>query len=208
LIRGDAVKLSQAPKRFLGDAWARLVELTGDEVGALKALDHPEPGFTAFYRRMVLKSGSASPERRKESLVAEEIAALTGEIVAGLGDLGAKSRIVASGLFAGTGLRQAIPAELWPAAKFGFAAQTVTSGVFAYHNVTVEPGVQSADVENTVARIRTWLEKRRDERGEETKKALRWPAQQEFGEAFTVRAFKDAYAATYGRVRGRPKKKN
>jgi len=205
LIRNDAVQLSRAPERFLGEAWARLVELKGDEDQALKALDHPEASFLAHYRREALKS-NPSPERRKESQDAEEVAELTGKMFTKLHELGAKGRIVASGLYAGTGQRQTIPAELWPSAKLSFVAQSVSSGDFAYRNVTVALGV--IDVEDATARMRAWLKKRREEQGEEPKKSLQGAAQKKFVEAFTVRAFNKAYGAVYGRAHGRPRKRN
>jgi len=208
LIGDTAVKLSQAPGRFLGETWARLDQLRGGEHRALEVLDHRNDGIIGFYRQENLKSNRLSLESRQRFLVEKEIDELRSAVKAELRDLGGKGRIVASGLYVETGQRQAIPAQLWSPAEFDFAAQSVTSGEFVYRIVTVEPRIGSTATESTVAAIRAWLEKRRGERGEQHKKVLHQAAQEEFREAFRVRAFNEAYGATYGRVRGRPQKKN
>ena len=70
--------------------------------------------------------------------------------------------------------------------------------------VTVKSGAEFAASESC---LRAWLEKRRDERGEEHKKALQQGAEKEFGKAFRVSAFNKAYGAIYDRARGRPRKR-
>jgi hypothetical protein len=51
-----------------------------------------------------------------------------------------------------------------------------------------------------------WLRQRRDENGDELKKALSGEAQREFGGEVTIRSFDAAYSHAYGRKRGRPRK--
>ncbi len=124
-------------------------------------------------------------------------------------------RLAASGLFARTGLRQEIPPELWADGKIEFAAGRLTLGEFAYAAVTVgeaaipgfKPGTAPPAVQDDpAAAIRAFIEERRRRQGDEIKKALREAAREKFGEAFAVRRFDAAYAAVYGRRRGRPEK--
>ena len=121
--------------------------------------------------------------------------------------LGAKGRIIAFGLYLGTGLRQAIPPELWATAKVAFGAGSVVSNGFVYHNVTLELAAASVDVESTAFTMSAWLDQRHAQRGEESKKILQEAAREKFGEAFTVRTFNKAYGDCYKRPRGRPAKR-
>jgi glycosyltransferase involved in cell wall biosynthesis len=67
-------------------------------------------------------------------------------------------------------------------------------------------GPPPAARDDPAAAIRAFIEERRRRQGDEIKKALREAAREQFGEAFTVRRFDAAYAAVYGRRRGRPEK--
>jgi len=206
LTRDGPIKLSEAPARFFADDWARLALLKGGEAKALEALDNPDPGILVFYRRQNLEFGRGTPTHLAAATVEEEAYALVHRLHDGLCTLGSEGRVSASGLFAGTGLRQAIPAELWALAKVGFGAGTVASNGFVYHNVTVEPAATPVDVENVVAAMSAWLSRRRAERGDELKQILQHAVREEFGDGFTVRAFNISYGACYKRTRGRPEK--
>lgn len=118
---------------------ARLALLKGGEAKALEVLDNPDPGILVFFRRQNLEIGRGTPAYRAAAMAEEEAYALVHRLHDGLRALGSEGRVIASGLFAGTGLRQAIPAELWALAKVGFGAGAVASNGFVYHNVTVEP---------------------------------------------------------------------
>jgi hypothetical protein len=200
--------LRESPARFLPDAWARLVVLKGNPAEALDALDHPDSGLLVHYRREFLAQGAGSAESRQRAARDEEIYLLTEKIVADFRNLGAEGRLIATGLYVGTGLRQEFPLELWADAKVEFAAGRVTSGNFEYHAVTVREAEHIADEDTLIGRIRAWLEARRCEHGEEKKSALLKAAGQEFGDELTVRTFNSGYSAAYGRKRGRPGKRN
>ena len=206
--RAAAVALLQAPERFLGDAWSKLVALKGSEDQALYALDHPDSGWVVYYRRGALSHGAPSVQFSQQAQEREEIYRLTEMIIEGLRNLGAEGRLIATGLYVGAGLRQDIPSDLWAKAKIEFAAGGVTSGKFEYHAVTMREPKKTADEDGLIEAIRAWIDNRRRQHGEEKKRALREAAREAFGDAFTVRAFNAAYTAAYGRKRGRPKKRN
>jgi hypothetical protein len=206
LSHDGPIKLGEAPARFFADDWERLALLKGGEAKALEVLDNPDPGILVFYRRQSLENGRGTPADRAAAMAEEEADVLVHRLHDGLRALGSEGRVIASGLFAGTGLRQAIPAELWALAKVGFGAGAVASNGFVYHNVTVEPAATPVDVENVVAAMSAWLGRRRAGRGNELKQILQHAARKEFGDAFTVRAFNIAYTACYKRTRGRPQK--
>lgn len=206
MARRDPVRLKEAPALLFADEWARLVALKGGAEQAQEIMAHPDPGFLTFRRRELLESNFGEPSHRAAALVAEEVDALVNKLRADLLILGAEGRIAAFGLYAGTGIRQPIPADLWPAATLDFAADRLTSNSFAYHFVTVELAGQSLHVESVLVAMRAWLVQRREKHGVELKKVLQDAAREAFGEGFRVRAFNSAYAATYKRTRGRPEK--
>ena len=117
----------------------------------------------------------------------------------------AEGRIIASGLYAGTGQRQLVPAELWPAAKIDFGACKLSSETFVYNYVTVKRVTEA--VETITKKMSARLLERRAQQGDESKKVLQAAMGEEFGKEFTTRAFNDAYGACYERTRGRPKKR-
>ena len=64
--RGAPIKLRDAPASLFADDFARLAALKGGEKEALEALDRPDPGILAFYRREALASGALAAGRRRE----------------------------------------------------------------------------------------------------------------------------------------------
>ncbi|HKN31432.1 MAG TPA: hypothetical protein VJY34_27575 [Roseiarcus sp.] len=211
VARGAPIKLRDAPAFLFADDFARLAALKGGEAGALDALDRPDPGILAFYRREALAFSALSVGQRQEAEAREDADLLARKLVARFRESAASGRLAAAGLFARTGLRQEIPPEFWADAKIEFAAGRLTLGEFAYAAVTVreaapnEPAPPPAQGDSAAA-IRAFLDDRRRRRGDELKKALREAARERFGEAFTVRRFDAAYSAVYGRRRGRPEK--
>ena len=121
---GAEVRLREAPARYFPDAWAKLVELTKGETQALHALDHPDPGFLAHYRR---SSRSTDPQHKEE-----KIYELVQKIISNLCMLGAERTFLASGIYAQTGLHQDIPSGLWAAtnAKIEFTTDQVALGEY------------------------------------------------------------------------------
>jgi len=198
------VRLGDAPAVFVADAFARLAALKGGAGAALQALDHPDPGFLVFYRREALRQGLEASARLRQG-AAEEANLLAETLVADFRRLCADGRIAASGVFAGSGMRQPIAAELWPMASIEFAAGRMTSGALAYEGVTMIAADVPARPIEPAEIMCAWLEKRRREKGEELRKVLQEEARRELGEAFTIRRFDAAYAALYRRKRGRPK---
>ena len=196
---GAEVRLREAPARYFPDAWAKLVELTKGETQALHALDHPDPGFLAHYRR---SSRSTDPQHKEE-----KIYELVQKIISNLCMLGAERTFLASGIYAQTGLHQDIPSGLWAAtnAKIEFTTDQVALGEYKYCDVAVREPKASVAQDDLDKPIRDWLEERLRQRGAEKKQALLGAAREAFGDACTVRAFDAAYAVVYGRKRGRPR---
>jgi hypothetical protein len=203
---GDSIKLSEAPALFFPDDWLRLVSLKDGEEKALEALDHPDPVMIVLSRRQFLEANQNDPEHRRIGLAQEEAYALIDKLISNLRNLGAEGRIVACGLYAGTGQRHLVPAELWREAKLEFGACKLSSGAFVYNYVTVKRAAEP--VETIIERMTARLKERRDQQGEESKKVLRAALAKDFGEEFTTRAFNEAYRDCYARPRGRPKKRN
>jgi hypothetical protein len=201
----DSIDLSEAPALLFAKVWSRGVSLKGGEEQALQALDHPDPAIIVHRRREFLEANRNDSERRRAALAKEEAYVLIMDLISNLRNLGAKGRIIASGLYAGTGQRQLIPAELWPAAKIDFAAGRLRSEGYVYDFVTVQRATEP--VETIAKKMSARLLERRTQQGDETKKVLRAAMGEEFGKEFTTRAFNDAYSACYERTRGRPKKR-
>jgi len=208
VARGAPINLRDAPASLFADDFARLAALKGGEAEALEALDRPDPGILAFYRREASAFGALSVGRRQEAEAQEDADLLARTLVARIRDSAAAGLLAAAGLFARTGLRQEISPELWAEAKIEFAAGRLTLGEFAYAAVTVIPGTSpgTAAQDDAAQAIRAFIAERRRRQGDELKKALREAAREKFGEAFTVRRFDAAYSAVYGRRRGRPSK--
>jgi hypothetical protein len=202
---GDSIKLSEAPALYFADAWLRLVSLKDGEEKALEALDHPDPPIIVDYRRRFLEANRDDPERRRAGLAQEEAYALITGLISNLRNLGAEARIIACGLYEGTGQRQEVPPELWPEAKLEFGACKLSSRTFVYNYVTVKRPAEP--VETITKKMYARLVERCDQGGDEKKKVLQAAMAEEFGKEFTTRAFNDAYRACYGRSRGRPKKR-
>jgi hypothetical protein len=202
---GDSINLSEAPALFFAKVWSRIVFLKGGEEKALQALDHPDPAIFVLSRRQFLEANRNDSEQRRAALAGEEADALTSELLSNLRILGAEGRIIASGLYVGTGQRQSVPAELWPAANIAFGACKLSSGTFVYNYVTVKRVTEP--VETIAKKMSARLLERRAQQGDESKKVLQAAMGEEFGKEFTTRAFNDAYGACYGRTRGRPKKR-
>ena len=118
----DSINLSEVPARLFAKVWSRIVSLKGGEEQALQALSHPDDAFFVISRRRFLEANRNDSEQRRAALAGEEAYPLTSKVLYNLRILGAEGRIIASGLYAGTGLRQLVPAELWPAAKIDFGA--------------------------------------------------------------------------------------
>ncbi len=201
----DSINLSEVPALLFAKVWSRIVSLKGGEEQALQALSHPDDAFFVISRRQFLEANRNDSERRRAALAGEEAYALISELISNLRNLGAKGRIIASGLYAGTGQRQLVPAELWPAAKIDFAACKLSSGTFVYNYVTVKRVTEP--VETITKKMSARLLERRAQRGDESKKVLQAAMGEEFGKEYTTRAFNDAYGACYKRTRGRPKKR-
>jgi len=202
---GDSIKLSEAPALLFANAWSRIVSLKDGEEKALQALDHPDPAISVICRRQFLEANRNDSEQRRAALAGEEAYALISEQISNLRILGAEGRIIASGLYAGTGRRQLVPAELWPAANIDFGACKLSSGTFVYNYVTVKRVTEP--VETITKKMSARLLERRAQQGDESKKVLQAAMGEEFGKEFTTRAFNDAYGACYERTRGRPKKR-
>src|SRR5271166_5524856 len=113
----DSINLSEAPALLFAKVWSRIVSLKGGEEQALQALDHPDPAIFVLSRRQFLEANRNDSERRRAASAQEEAYALISELISNLRNLGAERRIIASGLYVGTGQRQLVPAELWPAAN-------------------------------------------------------------------------------------------
>src|SRR5258706_11491719 len=128
----DSINLSEAPALLFANAWSRIVSLKGGEEKALQALDHPDDAIIVLNRRQFLEANRNDSEQRRAALAGEEAYALISELISNLRSLGAEGRIIASGLYAGTGRRQLVPAELWPAANIDFCACKLSSGTFVY----------------------------------------------------------------------------
>ena len=105
---GDSIKLSEAPALFFANAWSRIVSLKDGEEKASQALDHPDPAISVIYRRQFLEANRNDSEQRRAALAGEEAYALISELISNLRNLGAEGRIIASGLYAGTGQRQLV----------------------------------------------------------------------------------------------------
>lgn len=172
MAREGPIKLSEAPAHFFADDWARLASLKGGEAKALEALGHPDPGLLIFYRRQRLELNLGTPASRVAAMAEEEADALVHRLRDGLCALGSEERIVASGLYVGTGQRQAIPWEFWATAEIDFGAGTVSANGFAYHNVRAERANAPADAESVATAMRAWLDRRRAKHGDELKKKL------------------------------------
>ncbi len=201
----DSIKLSEAPALLFAKVWSRIVSLKGGEEQALQALGHPDDAFFVLSRRQFLEANRNDSEQRRAALAGEEAYPLTSEVISNLRSLGAEGRIIASGLYAGTGQRQPVPTELWPAVKIDFGACKLSSGTFVYNYVTVKRVTEP--VETITKKMRARLLERRAQQGDESKKALQAAMGEEFGKEFTTRAFNDAYRACYERARGRPEKR-
>ncbi len=201
----DSINLSEVPARLFAKVWSRIVSLKGGEEQALQALSHPDDAFFVISRRRFLEANRNDSEQRRAALAGEEAYPLTSKVLYNLRILGAEGRIIASGLYAGTGLRQLVPAELWPAAKIDFGAGRLSSGTFVYDFVTVKRVTEP--VETITKKMSARLLERRAQQGDESKKVLQAAMREEFGKEFTTRAFNDAYRACYGRSRGRPGKR-
>lgn len=197
------IALADAPAVFLADAFAALAALKGGAAAALRALDHTDPGILVYYRQQGLEAGLA-PAARQRALAAEEARRLAEALTADFRLRCADRRLAASGVFALSGVRQPIAAELWPMAKIEFAAGRITSGALAYEGVTIAAADAGRGPDEPAELVLAWLEQRRLEKGEELRKILLEAARCALGEAFTVRRFDAAYAALYGRKRGRP----
>ena len=146
---GAPIKLRDAPASLFADDFARLAALEGGEAEALAALDRPDPGIIAFYRREALAFGALSVGRRQEAEAQEEADLLARKLVACFRDSAAAGRFAASGLFARTGLGQEIPPELWADGKIEFAAGRLNSWRIRLrrrdHRRSSDPGAKSGD---------------------------------------------------------------
>jgi hypothetical protein len=202
---GGLIKLSEAPALFFADAWSRIVSLKDGEKKALQALDRPDPPMYVVCRDEFLEKNRNDSELRRAASAGKEAHALINDLISNLRSLGAEGRIIACGLYAGTGHHQSVPAELWPAAKIYFGAGRLSSGNHVYDFVTVKRVTEP--VETITKKMSARLLERRAQRGGELKKVLQAAMAEEFGKDFTTRAFNDAYGACYGRTRGRPKRK-
>lgn len=202
-IPAASAGLGVAPAAFLGPAWAKLSAVAGGAEAARRAIDEREPGIIAFYRREALARGGPA-ELILKARRQDETRRLAEALIEDFRRLCAVGALKTSGIFENTGLRQPIPAEFWPRATIEFASGRVASGALAWLAVTVEAADPPAarDAEGDI--VRTWLQKRRDKRGDEVKKALEAAAQNELSQKFTVRRFNAAYSALYGQRRGRP----
>src|SRR5258706_10594495 len=134
----DSINLSEAPALLFAKVWSRIVSLKGGEEKALEALDHPDHAISVICRRQFLEANRNDSEQRRAALAGEEAYPLISGLISNLRNLGAKGRIIASGLYAGTGQRQSVPAELWPAANIDFGACKLSSETFVYNYVTVK----------------------------------------------------------------------
>src|ERR1700730_16921506 len=102
----DSITLSEAPALLFAKVWSRIVSLKGGEEKALQALDHPDPAIIVINRHQFLEANRNDSERRRAALAAEDADALISELLSNLCNLGAEGRIIACGLYAGTGRRQ------------------------------------------------------------------------------------------------------
>ena len=169
------------------------------------ALDTKNTGFLDFYRCEALNANIGDPARRSAWLEQEKARRLILRLVAEFRALGSEGRFVAEGLLESTGIRQAIPAELWDEASLEFATSRATSDVFAYRHVTIQRA--AAMVDAITSQLIAWLERQRDHRGEQMKKELLELARAEFEGDLTAAIFNKGYKAVYARRRGRPIKK-
>ena len=199
------VRLREAPARFFADAWAMLVFLKKGEGQALAALGQRNTGFLVYMGIEAMESGAMSSERKQKTRDEQKADELIQRLLADFRRFAADGRLIGSGIFVGTGKRQDIPCELLADAEIEFPKDRVTSGKLEYCAVRVrEPETPTAE-SDPIKPIQEWVEERRRQRGAEKKQALQEAAREAFGDACTVRAFEAAYAAVYGRKRGRPR---
>lgn len=197
----DPIQLRNAPAHFLQTDWIRLAHLKGTESNAIEALSCPDPGMIVYYRHLVIEEGCGGPEAQAE----ENIFVLVEKMIASFCELGALGQIIGHGIFSSTGLRQAIPAELWSDLKFDFAANKATSNGFSYIHVTIEKAATPDNQGDVVARMVASLTQHRSEKAKAPKKMLAKEARVEFGNNYTERAFNEAYKRVYQHPRGRPR---
>jgi hypothetical protein len=108
------------------------------QFNASQALDHPDPAISGIYRRQFLEANrNDSEQRRAPPWRGEEAYALISELISNLRNLGAEGRIIASGLYAGTGQRQLVPAELFEAEIMVPKDMLVSSSISAYLSMPV-----------------------------------------------------------------------
>lgn len=200
----DAICLRGAPEYFLKSEWTELVTVAGSVAKALEALSHPEPGIIVFARREVIKGGKGG----MQSFFHEQRYLSTRQITADFQKLAATGEIIAKGIYAGTGLHQDIPPELWPDMAIDFEKGTISSGPYSYSHVTVRRNSPTGFREDIIPNIVAWLESQRSQVDEEPKKVLAAAAREQFKGTYTERAFNTAYSRVYGRPRGRPRSQN
>jgi len=192
----DSISLRDAPARFLTADWDKLVGLSGSTV-ALHVLSKPDPPGSTFYRRQVIGAGLSSPGH----LRAEEASLVSEEITAAFKAACASAKLIGSGIFSNTGLRQDILAEAWKDLVVDFGSNQISAAWGCYNFVKVRAAPCHDDLH---ARLVAWLNERLAERGPELKKILTVAAKMQFEGTYRDRAFNDAYRDVYGHARGRP----
>jgi len=92
--------------------WAELVALKGSPAQALDAISRPEPGIIGYYRRLTLVEGSNSPAGRAAMEEQEAVYRLAESMRDAFKAMLASGRLIGTGIYRGTGLRQQAPPEV------------------------------------------------------------------------------------------------
>jgi hypothetical protein len=200
------VPLREAPVRFLASEWARLVELTGSEAGALEILTNPTPGMLSNYRQEAIEHGSGSPEDKAKWKKGAEIDQLAKATTAELKAMLASGQLVGFGIFSLTDRPQKASSKIWMGLHLDFqnSKATAPEGKGSYSDVTIGKGASPRASDELVASISAWLTKRLTENGSEKRVALMEHARTKYDARFRITAFDQAFREVYGHKRGRP----
>jgi hypothetical protein len=197
------IPLQQVPERFFDPVeWDELVSGCGGRDAALHMISDREHGVFVSMRREVAKQPTpAGAAARKRERLAQCGKRMVAKFCASLND----GDLVATGWQPPSVERVRLPGELWSMLVPNFVDGTARGGGYAITRVRVFDASDRARTEPEIEkRIEVWLDKRREQYGDELKKILLQGARQAFGHEFNSRAFDAAYRRVYKRKRGRP----
>jgi hypothetical protein len=200
---GLGIPLQQAPERFFDPVeWDELVSGCGGRDAALRLISDEERGLLVWMQREVAQQPTpAGAAARNQQRLAPAGKRMVANFCASLinGDL------VATGRQPPSVERVRLPGELWSMLVLNFVNGTARGGGYAITQVHVFDASDRARTEPEIEkRIEVWLDKRREQYGDELKKILLQGARQAFGHECNSRAFDAAYRRVYKRKRGRP----